>query len=369
MFAQRPRPERRKPVIFACLYPVIHKSVRQRRRTAAQLGMAEMKNGVALRAMMIALGLGMMASPAMPAFAQGAKAEAAKVEEVIVTARKREEALKDVPLSVTAISPAQLSTITAGGADYTALSARVPSVNVESSFGRTFPRFYIRGLGNTDFDINASQPVSVVFDDVVQENPILKGFPLFDVAQVEVLRGPQGTLFGRNTPAGVVKFDTVKPSAEFGGFGRVQFRSFSGIEAEGAVGGEIAKGLTGRISAIISTQDDWVDNGFTGQNDVYGGYTDTAVRAQLRYQPNDRYDLLVSGHYRDFDGSGQLFRANIVNQGSNKLNRNFDRNTVFYDAGGGNFQKLRSYGGLIRASYDFGPATFVSVSGYEKIDN
>ena len=67
--------------------------------------------------------------------------------------------------------------------------------------------------GNTDFDLNASQPVSLIYDDVVQENPILKGFPVFDLEQIEVLRGPQGTLFGRNTPAGVVKFDSVKPSS------------------------------------------------------------------------------------------------------------------------------------------------------------
>ena len=76
------------------------------------------------------------------------------------------------------------------------LAARVPSLNIESSYGRAFPRFYIRGLGNTDFDLNASQPVSLVYDDVVQESPLLKGFPLFDLANVEVLRGPQGTLFG-----------------------------------------------------------------------------------------------------------------------------------------------------------------------------
>src|SRR3546814_6353010 len=88
--------------------------------------------------------------------------------------------------------------MTSSGADGRVLAGRVPSLNIESSFGRTFPRFYIRGLGNTDFDLNASQPVSLVYDDVVLENPILKGFPIFDLDRVEVLRGPQGTLFGRN---------------------------------------------------------------------------------------------------------------------------------------------------------------------------
>ncbi|MFX8016070.1 Plug domain-containing protein, partial [Acinetobacter baumannii] len=90
----------------------------------------------------------------------------------------------------------------ASGQDIRALSGKVPSLNIESDFGRTFPRFYVRGLGNTDFDLNASQPVGLVYDDVVQESVALKGFPVFDMEQVELLRGPQGTLFGRNSPAG-----------------------------------------------------------------------------------------------------------------------------------------------------------------------
>ena len=102
-----------------------------------------------------------------------------------------------------------------GGEDIRALATRVPSLYAESSNGRSAPRFYIRGLGNSDFDLAASQPVSIIVDEVVLENVVLKSFPLFDLERVEVLRGPQGTLFGRNTPAGIVKFDTKKPSEEF----------------------------------------------------------------------------------------------------------------------------------------------------------
>ena len=128
--------------------------------------------------------------------------EVAEVGEVIVTAQKKAENINDVPLSVTAVSGDKLDAFRSGGGDIRMLSARIPSLTMESSFGRTFPRPYIRGLGNTDFDLNACQPVSFVYDEVVLETPVLKGFPLFDIDQVEVLRGPQGTLFGRNTPAG-----------------------------------------------------------------------------------------------------------------------------------------------------------------------
>jgi iron complex outermembrane receptor protein len=140
-----------------------------------------------------------------------------QLEEVIVTAERRAENVRDVPNSISTVSGEDLDVLGTGGQDVRLLAGRVPSLNVESSFGRAFPRFYIRGYGNGDFRLNASQPVSLIYDDVVQENPILKGFPIFDMDQIEVLRGPQGTLFGRNTPGGVVKFDSVEPDPDFGG--------------------------------------------------------------------------------------------------------------------------------------------------------
>src|SRR3546814_218705 len=148
--------------------------------------------------------------------------QAATLEAVEVTAQRRVENVQDVPVSISTVNAEQLGALASGGADIRFLSGRVPSLNIESSYGRAFPRFYIRGLGNTDFDLNASQPVSLVYDEVVQESPLLKGFPAFDLERIEVLRGPQGTLFGRNTPAGVVKFESVKPSQEFGGYARVE---------------------------------------------------------------------------------------------------------------------------------------------------
>ena len=157
----------------------------------------------------------------------------------------------EVPLSVTTLDLDQLALVSAGAADVKAVSARVPSLLLESSFGRAFPRFYIRGLGNTDFDLNASQPVSMIVDEVVLENPIVKGMPLFDVRRTEVLRGPQGTLFGRNTPAGIVKFDTVKPSKDTDGFARVSYGTYNNVDFKGAVGGALSDTAIGaRLAAL-----------------------------------------------------------------------------------------------------------------------
>src|SRR5688572_15408277 len=206
------------------------------------------------------------------------------IPNILVTATRRSENLQDIPLSVATIPDETLAAISSGGADIRGLSGRVPSLNIESSFGRTFPRFYIRGLGNTDFDLNASQPVSLVYDDVVQENPILKGFPAFDVDRVEVLRGPQGTLFGRNTPAGVVKFDSVRPTRNFEGYGSLSYGTFNTVNAEGALNLPTSQESALRLSLLNQSRSDWVHNTIpTGLTQDFEGYRDTALRGQWLY--------------------------------------------------------------------------------------
>ncbi|MCK5749109.1 MAG: TonB-dependent receptor plug domain-containing protein, partial [Oricola sp.] len=223
-------------------------------------------------------------SAAPAAFAQ----EDEVLDVIIVTTQKREENQQEVPVSVETLPAERFSGLQAAGEDILALSARVPSLYAESSNGRLAPRFYMRGLGNVDFDVAASQPVSIVIDDVVQENVVLKSSPLYDIAQVEVSRGPQGTLFGRNTPAGVVKFTTAKPTDEFEAIGQVAYGTYDTVTAQLALGGPIAQDLLSfRISGLYQTRDDWVDNGLTGEDDVMGGYEEMAGRVQLLFTPTD----------------------------------------------------------------------------------
>ena len=253
-----------------------------------------------------------------PAVAQAPVEAAQGLSDIVVTAQRREENLQNVPLSITALRGEKLDVIASGGQDIRFLSGRVPSLLIESSFGRTFPRFYIRGLGNTDFDFNASQPVSLVYDDVVLENPILKGFPVFDLDRVEVLRGPQGTLFGRNTPAGIVKFDSVKPSADTNGYGRISYGSYNGITAQGAVGGALSgDAVTARISGLYQRQDNYVDNVLPSgtTNDRFEGFEEFAARAQILIKPSENFDVLLGGQYRSLEGTARLFRANVFTKG------------------------------------------------------
>ena len=306
---------------------------------------------------------------AAPALAQdaAATAEDGALGEIIVTAQRRAENLQDIPLSVATLGGDTLAAVTGAGADVRSLSGRVPSLNIESSFGRTFPRFYIRGLGNTDFDLNASQPVSLVYDDVVLENPILKGFPVFDVERVEVLRGPQGTLFGRNTPAGIVKFDSARATSD-NNFAKASWGRFNTVNLEAGIGGEIGNGIHARVSALYQRRDDWVDNLDVAGGDDLEGFEDFAARLQVEAQPTDPLTLRLVGQIRTVEGTARVFRANAFARGSNKLigltgpTSEFRRDQTRAD--GLNFQDLNNYNVGLTAEYDAGPVTITSVTSY-----
>lgn len=291
------------------------------------------------------------------------------LEEVIVTAQKREQSLQDVPISITALSGEKINTFAAGGEDIRLLSSRIPNLNAESSNGRVAPRFYIRGLGNTDFDLAASQPVSVVVDEVVQENVILKSFPLFDIERVEVLRGPQGTLFGRNTPAGIIKFETRKPSQEPEGYLNGSYGTYSTATLEFAQGGGISDALSGRIALLYQSRDDYVSNPYLGFSDVMGGFDEFAGRLQFLFEPSDTFSALLNFHFRTYDGTASLFRANILTTGSDDINGNFDRDNVFYNDEHNNPQGYDSWGSSLRLDWDFAnEMTFTSITAYETTD-
>ncbi len=307
-------------------------------------------------------GNGAFAADAAPA----EEAEAPKqLADVTVTAEKRSENIQKVPESITAIDPEKLDILKSGGDDVRFLSGRVPSLLIESSFGRTFPRFYIRGLGNTDFDLNASQPVSFVYDDVVLENPILKGFPVFDIDQVEVLRGPQGTLFGRNTPAGVVKLDSKKPTQEPDGYVDVSYGRYGNTNVEAAFGAGLNADWAFRVSFLDQHRDDWVKNTAPGKSNELGGYDTQALRLQLEYKPSDTFSALLNVHGMNINGSAILFRGNIIQPGTNDFVPGFQRDQISID--GQNFQNVTSSGASLRLKWDFESMELNSITSFDRV--
>ena len=298
-----------------------------------------------------------------PSYAQ------AVLEEIVVTAQKREQNIQDVPISISRLSGQRLASKFLGGEDILALAGTVPGLHVESSNGRLSPRFYMRGLGNADFTAAASQPVSIVFDEVPMEKASLKSFPLFDLDNIEVIRGPQGTLFGRNTTAGIIKFESRRPTEETEGYIKAAGGNKGTINVEGAVGGTLVENtLMGRISFITQNRSDWINNAFTGEDDAIGGFDIFAGRVQLLWTPSDDFSALLLYQHQDQGGnSASAFRANVFDKGSNKLNDNYDRNTVWFDGGDNNPAKIKSFGATVKLDWDVGNYTLTSITSYQDI--
>jgi iron complex outermembrane receptor protein len=317
---------------------------------------------------------------AIPAHAQaepqaGSDA-AADTNAIIVTAQRRTENAMTVPVAVSVLKPEALHDFQASGADtLLSLSGRVPSLYVESSTGRIFPRFYIRGLGNIDFYLGASQPVSIIQDDVVEEHVILKSNPAFDVADIEVLKGPQGSLFGRNTTAGIIKFDSAQPSQTWQGQGSVSYGRFNSVNADIGVGGPLTQDgkISFRLSGLYQHRDNWIDNAYTGPSDdgtkggnnVMGGFDERDVRLQLLFQPSDAFSLRLSGHYRDYKGDASIFYRGSITPGTDKVSSSVDRSVVSYDEADNNPQHYKTGGASVKAAYDFGSVTLTSITAWE----
>jgi len=288
------------------------------------------------------------------------------LDEIVITAQKREESLQEVPISVATLSGDKLSVLFTGSEDILALSGRVPGLYAESSNGRAAPRFYLRGLGNIDFDLAASQPVSIIMDEVVLENTVLKSFPLFDVANVEVIRGPQGTLFGRNTIAGIIKINTRRPEHETSGYLRGSYATHSTTNLEGAWGGSLIEDkLSARVSVLARNRDNWITNGHTGTKSL-GKYDEYAGRIQLLWEPGEVFSGLLSYQLRNLDGTSSIFRANVFTTGSADLNQNYQRDLVYYDGGDDNPQGYNGNGTTLNLTWKFDKVTASSITSWQE---
>ncbi|WP_277981927.1 TonB-dependent receptor [Sphingomonas phyllosphaerae] len=293
--------------------------------------------------------------------------------EVVVTAERRSENIQRVPVSVAVVDGDALRTFQAGGEDALALAGRVPGLYAETTTGRIFPRFYIRGLGNIDFYLGASQPVSIIQDDIVLEHVVLKSNPVYDVANVEVLRGPQGSLFGRNTTAGIIKFDTIRPGQSWNSRFNASYGSYNTVTFDGGVGGPIVRDkIAIRLSGLYQHRDNWVDNTFSGTGadgtrggrDQLGGFDERDARLQLLFTPTEDLSVNVSGHVRSYEGTSTIFHRGALRRGQNNINRE-PRDQVALDEADGNPQAYKTYGGSVNAAWDFGAATLTSITGYE----
>ena len=227
---------------------------------------------------------------------------ALQIEEIIVTAQKREQNLSDVSVAVTVFSGADIREQRLG--QPVDLAAQTPNLNINETFGNSITNVSIRGLGLNDYAVNNNPAAGIYIDEVYLVSPAMLTFQLFDMERVEVLKGPQGTLYGRNTTAGAVKFISRKPTEEIEGYLSADYGRYDHFVLEGAISGQIAEGLTGRAAVQTSQRNDGFQlNRATG--DKVGEIDRTAWRGLLNWQPSEDLDVFLNVH-GGFDNSDTL---------------------------------------------------------------
>jgi len=243
---------------------------------------------------------GALLAAAGSSFAQDADSSD-QLEEIVVTAQKRAQSLSDVAAAVTALPSDRL--VTAQVSSIQDMQTIVPSVNFGSDFNQA--KIFIRGVGaNTSTTGNATG-VALHVDGAVVARAEAQLTSLFDLERVEVLRGPQGTLYGRNATGGSINLITAKPTADLSGYGRLSYGNYNSIVAEGAVSGPITEGIRFRIAGKVEDRDGY------GENPVTGSEVDDLkrrmVRGMLQFDFSDTTDLLLTGEYfRQDDHSGAV---------------------------------------------------------------
>jgi iron complex outermembrane recepter protein len=250
------------------------------------------------RAMRFALGASVtaLALVAAPAWAQDAAAEDDAAGEIIVTAQKREQALSDVSLSVSAVGQEQLATSNTVGIE--GLQNLVPSISFGNDFN--FAKLFIRGIGLSSSLPGVDPSVALHVDGAVVSLAQAQLGSMFDLERVEVLRGPQGTLYGRNATGGTVNLITAKPSDTLEGY----FRQTIGgdallIQTDAAVGGPITEGLNGRLAVQRIHRKGYGINEYTG-NDIDDA-RQWSVRGQFELKPSEVFSILLSAEYHSED--------------------------------------------------------------------
>lgn len=247
------------------------------------------------------VGLAVSVALASPALAQ------TQLEEIVVTAQKRAETAQDVGIAIAAFDGEQFAV--RGLNQPQDLSSQVPNLYIKNTSGSNAPVFTLRGVGVNDFVTNAPPSVGVYVDEVFQSNSGMMSSALFDMERVEVVKGPQGDLFGRNTNGGFVSFITRKPTREFEASTTLEVGNYDALRVEGAIGGPLSDTLSARLAVLSRNQyHGWFTNFETGKD--HGRIQQAGWRLALDWHPSDRLDAYLNVHGGN-DRSDNYYYMNI----------------------------------------------------------
>lgn len=221
-----------------------------------------------------------------------------KLEEIIVTAQKRDESIQDIPIAVTAVGRDQLERSSVQ--NILDVQFLAPNLQVANHYGGT--RIFIRGIGLTSFSLGADGSTAFHVDGAIIARPGAQGGAFFDLDRVEVLRGPQGTLYGRNATAGSINLITKKPGEELEGRISLSYGNYNEVVLEGAIGGAISEKIQMRVAGQYHNRDGFGKNIFTGSDiDDVNSYS---LRGLVRVIPTDELEIILSvDHSREDDAN------------------------------------------------------------------
>jgi len=336
-----------------------------------------------------------LASGAGTSLAQTEQAPTARVEEVIVTAQRREQNIQDVGIAVTPLGEKALEDLNITNA--TDIVKAVPGLKM-NAYSSAQVVFNIRGVSQNDYGDQQEPPVAVYQDDSYSSSINLASFPVFDLERIETLRGPQGTLFGRNATGGAIQFISKKPTDQFEGYTDLTYGSFNQTVIDGALSGPLGENVQGRIAFIYDKDDGWMESIIPGVPDR-GGNDHYAVRARLAWQPSDATDVNFIVRYLKADHETQagLYShepacPNAQNQGEftpadfacpfwgtgpGDAGTGFQDPAIIPSRGGDPYKTAEtepSYvdreitAGQVRVDHDFGAATLTSITDYQTSD-
>ncbi|VAV90575.1 TonB-dependent receptor [hydrothermal vent metagenome] len=255
-----------------------------------------------------ATGLALIGASGLPSAALAQQQGGGVTDQIIVTAQKRDQSIQDVGIAITAYSGVQLKKL--GVETSIDIINLTPGVSMAGDIGGQRALFNIRGVVQNDFADLAEAPVAVYVDDGYLASTQAQTFGLYDIDRVEVLKGPQGTLFGRNATGGLVHTLTKRPTRDFEAYADISGGSFNFVRGEAAVSGPISDVVSARVSVLYNNFGEILENVYPGV-DAQGrtgtpgggqnGYNDDtfAIRGQLQFDFSDNASLLLTGNFSD----------------------------------------------------------------------
>ena len=285
--------------------------------------------------------------------------------DIIVTAQRRSERLQDIPMAITALGGAALER--APISNISDLQTSVPNVNISLRNGSGVVA--IRGIGYDIVTAGADGSVAIHSDGVYQSRPAAGLSSLYDVERIEVARGPQGTLYGRNATGGAINIISRKPTSSLEGYVDFSYGNYNAISVEGAISGPITgEKLRGRIAAKLEERDGWGTNLFNGKD--IDDVKSRSIRAMLDFAPSETVSFLLTGEYfkRDDAANALHFEGCVapVCNANTAINRGFsiprDPRDVNQDAQAG--YRPEQYGLTLTSKIDLPFADLMAISGY-----